>query len=140
MLKGAGYEYLENQEVKLVQVYPAFIQIVNKYFDKLDNLDVLEVGIGNSLNRIPKSKLFKSYTGIEQNEKLVELSKQNCEKFDCKMKIIYSSIEDYETDDKYAYGVMLSVVLLSCDLFKLIERKEKRRKKVNFEKALKKRI
>ena len=44
-----------------------------------------------------------------------------------------------ETDDQYAYGLMLSVVLLSFDLFKLIERKEKNRK-VNFKKVLKKRI
>lgn len=100
ILKGHGYEYLYKHN-DIIPVPEYFTNILNKYFDKNNDLNILEIGIGNGLKSISKSKLFKSYVGLEPNDKLFELATENCKKFDCKIKIIHSDIQNYNTEDKY---------------------------------------
>ena len=118
---GNGYKYLHKQQnIKTVPEY--FTNILNKYFDKTDDLDVLEIGIGNGLKSISKSKLFKSYVGLEPHDKLYELATENCNKFYCKIKIIHSDIQNYNTGDKYDLIILENVFHFFIDLDKVTDK------------------
>lgn len=99
---GGSYEYLKKSGLKELPEPAKYVTtVLEKYFDNFDNLDVLEVGIGNARRTIKLAKMFNSYTGLEPHDELYEISTKNCKKHDCNMEIINKTIETYETDKKY---------------------------------------
>ena len=107
-LKAGKFEYLHKQK-EPVPIYPYFIKILDKYFDRLDDLSVLEVGIGNGLKSISRSKLFGSYVGLEPDDKLFEISTENCDRVKCKIELVHSDIDGYRTDEKYDLVILENV-------------------------------
>lgn len=97
--KMAKYKYLHN--LKILEVKKYQINIFNKYYSKLDDLDVIEFGVGNAAKSIRLSELFNTYVGVEPDETLYKLAKSNCEIHDCKIKLINTSAEDYNKSDKH---------------------------------------
>jgi len=67
----AKYEYLYNSKETTGKYQTS---ILLKHFTNLSKLDVLEIGIGNATKRAEFAKSFNSYTGIEPDNELFNLS------------------------------------------------------------------
>lgn len=105
-LKGSGYDYMHKLVVRPVDKYQ--VNFFNKYFSKLDTLDVVEFGIGNAARSIWLAKLFKSYTGVEPNGKLLEYAKENCKKHSCQIRFVKATAEEFDEGVKYDLAIFIN--------------------------------
>ena len=105
--KKDSYKYLH--KLRTIPVPEYQLKLFKKYLNILDNKNVLEVGIGNAMRSVPLSKLFKSYIGIEPNEKLFKLAKENCKQNDCSMIIKNTNIDDFESNNEYDMIIFINV-------------------------------
>ncbi len=108
LLHGAGkFEYLRKMK-GLILPKKYQIEIFKQYFDNLKNKKAIEIGIGNSLRSIPLSKLFESYYGVEQNKKLMKLSKENCKKYKCNIHFIQDSVENLNLKNTFDVAIFIN--------------------------------
>lgn len=77
-----------------------------------ENLSCLEIGIGNALSSIPLSEMFKTYTGIEPDPKLFQLSQENCQVHSCRIRLLHQSFTDFVPDQNYDVITMFNVSFL----------------------------
>jgi hypothetical protein len=76
------FDYLlkKTELVDIIEYY-GLKDIIEKYVNnKLNNLNVLEIGSGNGKNSILFSEYVKSYIGIESNKEYVNISVELCKK------------------------------------------------------------
>lgn len=71
--------------------------------NKLHDVDILEIGIGNPNNgSIEISNRFaKTYTGLEPDRYFYELGLGICKELKCKIKLINTSLENFVSKDKF---------------------------------------
>lgn len=86
--------------------------ILQSVINHTENMSCLEIGVGNLLSSIPLSEIFKSYTGIEPDPKLFELSQSNCKSNTCKIHLLQTSFTDFIPDQKYDVISMFNVSFL----------------------------
>jgi predicted O-methyltransferase YrrM len=86
--------------------------ILQSIIPNTQHLSCLEIGVGNSLSSIPLSEIFQSYTGIEPDYKLFQLSKENCQLYSCKIQLVNQSFTDFHPETIYDMIIMINVSFL----------------------------
>ena len=105
-LKGSGYEYLDKPKILLPKVGRLVAMFEEKLGD-LSKVDALEVGIGNGRLGVALSPNFRSYVGLEPNERLRGISQRLCQEHGCPMEVVGGMVEDMDTARKF--GLVLFV-------------------------------
>lgn len=111
-------KYLTEQSIRDPPKY--MVDIMNKYVKK--QYKILDIGMGNGLQYGIKLSHDKYYVGLEPFDKLYAVAKKNCKKFNCNIKIINKTFDDYSSTKKFN-------IILFINSFHFIH---------NFEKTIKK--
>lgn len=101
------YDYLSS--CKSTKFPSHQLSTILDFFEDLQNIDVMEIGIGNITNRIEFAKLFRSYTAIEPNGKLFELSTKICINSNSNILLLNIDINNIDISKKYDIIIFINV-------------------------------